>query len=142
MSWKLTINVLVEISRILISLYLLSHWLNNCIVKIKYHINDIVIISYMAMNNVDFFHVIDDNWYVQILFKSKVWRYGNIVRRQTIYYLLWSTNEFIKWKSTSWQSLNWRSRLFLFSFKFLVRKDMDVNEHERLSNITPRHTIK
>ena len=24
----------------------------------------------------------------------------------------------------------------------LVRKDMDVNEHERLSNITLRHTLK
>jgi hypothetical protein len=26
--------------------------------------------------------------------------------------------------------------------QFVVRKDMDVNEHERLSNITLRHKIK
>jgi len=25
---------------------------------------------------------------------------------------------------------------------FIVRKDMDVNEHERLSRITPRHKLK
>jgi len=26
--------------------------------------------------------------------------------------------------------------------QFVVRKDMDVNEHERISNITLRHTLK
>jgi hypothetical protein len=26
--------------------------------------------------------------------------------------------------------------------QLVVRKDMDVNEHERLSNITLRHTLK
>ena len=26
--------------------------------------------------------------------------------------------------------------------QFVVRKNMDVNEHERLSNITLRHTLK
>ena len=26
--------------------------------------------------------------------------------------------------------------------QFVVRKDMDVNEHERLSNITLRHKVK
>jgi hypothetical protein len=26
--------------------------------------------------------------------------------------------------------------------QLVVRKDMDVNEPERLSNITPRHTLK
>jgi hypothetical protein len=26
--------------------------------------------------------------------------------------------------------------------QLIVRKDMDVNEPERLSNITPRHTLK
>jgi len=25
---------------------------------------------------------------------------------------------------------------------YLVRKDMDVNEHERLSNVTLEHTLK
>ena len=26
--------------------------------------------------------------------------------------------------------------------QLVIRKDMDVNEHERLSNITPRHKLK
>ena len=26
--------------------------------------------------------------------------------------------------------------------QLVVRKNMDVNEHERLSDITPRHTLK
>ena len=26
--------------------------------------------------------------------------------------------------------------------ELVIRKDMDVNEHDRLSNITPRHKLK
>jgi hypothetical protein len=37
--------------------------------------------------------------------------------------------------------LNYTTLNLLIAIK-LVRKDMDVNEHERLSNITPRHKLK
>ena len=40
---------------------------------------------------------------------------------------------------------NQAAKVFLWTcsiFFLLVRKDMDVNEHERLSNITFRHKVK
>ena len=37
--------------------------------------------------------------------------------------------------------LNYTTLNLLITIK-LVRNDMDVNEHERLSNITPRHKLK
>ena len=36
---------------------------------------------------------------------------------------------------------NYRYMIILISH-ILVRKDIDANEHDRLSNITPRHKLK
>jgi hypothetical protein len=45
-----------------------------------------------------------------------------------------------KWKLETIQYYTWKQIKVME--QLVIRKDMDVNEHERLSNITPRNKLK
>jgi hypothetical protein len=57
-------------------------------------------------------------------------------------YCIYSQGEFILKKYLPWGTQTDTQERFYFPCNKLVRKDIDVNEHDRLSNITLGHKLR